>query len=177
MLIRSLVVLVHSALAATAAEFRGNGLEVFAPIVGKVWVGEDTNPSSGEKTVRVEQWEWILGGKAVRVMQSVNDGELGIQYTYFIDPLAHVIAFQSVSTLGGYSKGTVTIKDGKMIRHEKVIGSPPVTDVTVTATMSGDGAMKTTSEYFAGHKQIPGGHEYQYHVDPNAKINFRSANK
>jgi hypothetical protein len=174
MRVTPLLVLALFATSAPADEFRGNGLDALAPLVGKVWVGEDTNAASGEKTVSVEQWEWILGGKAVRVTQSVNDGELGIQYTYFIDPLTHALAFQSVSTLGGYSKGTVIVRDGKMIRHENVIGSPPVTDVTVTATLSSDGTMKTSSEYFAGRKRIPGGHEYQSHVDANAKINFRS---
>jgi len=73
-------------------------------------VGEDTNPSSHEKTVSVEQWEWILGGKAVRVMQSVNDGELGIQYTYFMDPLTHAIAFQSVSRLADILKALLQLR-------------------------------------------------------------------
>jgi hypothetical protein len=177
MRISALLVLALSALPGVAEDFRGNGLDILAPIVGKVWVGEDVNAASGERTVSVEQWEWILGGKAVRVTQSVNDGELGIQYTYFIDPLTSALAFQSVSTLGGYSKGTVTIKDGKMIRHEKVIGSPPITDVIVTATIAPDGTMKTSSEYYAGRKLVPGGHEYHYHVDPNAKVTFRSENK
>jgi hypothetical protein len=159
-------------LPAAAQGFHVKDLEAMAPLVGKTWVGEDVS-ATGERTVTVESWEWILGGNAVRVTQSVNNGQLGMQYTYFIDPTTHSIRFHAASNLGPYSKGTVAVKNGKMIRYEKVVGSPPVSDVKLTFSILADGTIKSSSEYFTGQKRIQGGHDFHYHADPDAKVIFK----
>jgi len=162
------------ALPVAAQDFHGVGLAGLAPLVGKTWVGEDLN-RRGERTVSVEQWDWILGRKAVRVTQSVNNGELGMQYTYFADPLTHQLSFHAVSTLGPYSTGTVRFSHGRMIRREVVVGSPPLDTVLVTSAFAADGRLVSRSSYFRRGKPIPGGHEYRYHVDAAAKPTFVDA--
>jgi hypothetical protein len=156
---------------AVAAEFQGKGFDAIAPLVGKTWVGDDVN-AAGERTVSIERWEWILGGKAVRITASVNNGEVGYQLTFYIDPITHVLSFQGVGTDGPYLNGTVEIVEGKMIWKEKVIGTPYLDLVKLTFTKSSDDTMKSSSEYFKGDKSVPGGHEFHYRVVPDAKVVF-----
>jgi hypothetical protein len=156
--------------------FHGKGFEVIAPLLGKIWLGEDEN-AAGERTVSIEQWEWILGGKAARIMASVNNGELAYQLTFYIDPDTHVLSFHGVSTDNAYTKGTVEVADRKMIWTEKIVGSPFLDLVKLTFTLLPDEQMKSSSEYFKAKKSIPGGHDFHYHVDPNAKLIFASGAK
>ena len=161
---------------AVAAEFHGNGFDAIAPLVGKTWVGDDVN-RAGERTVSIEQWEWILGAKAGRITASVNNGEVGYQLTFYIDPITHVLSFQGVGTDGPYITGTVEIVEGKMIWKEKVIGTPYLDLVKLTFTKLSDGTMKSSSEYFKGGKSVPGGHEFRYRVVPDAKVVFPADHK
>lgn len=172
----ALPILMLLASAAVAPDARGEGFEAIAPLVGKTWVGEDVS-AKGERTVSVEKWEWILGGKAVLVTQSVNNGELGMQYTYFIDPITHGLSFHAVSTLGPTSEGTLGMKDGKLIRDERIIGDSGINEVKNIYEILSDDSMMTSSEYYRDSKQLPGGHDFHYHVDRGAKINFSPAGK
>ena len=169
-------VLVVLASAGLAQSVHAAGFEAIAPLVGKTWVGEDVS-EKGERTVSVEKWEWILGGKAVQVTQSVNSGELGMQYTYFIDPVTHGLSFHAVSTVGPTSEGTLGMVGGKLVRDEKVIGVAELNEVRNTYNISADGSMTTSSEYYRDGKSVGGGHEFHYHADPGAKIVFSPVGK
>jgi hypothetical protein len=156
-----------------AQEFHGKGFETIAPLLGKTWVGEDVS-AAGERTVSVEQWEWILGGKAARMTASVNSGELAYQLTFYIDPNTHTLKIHGVSNDGAYLTGTVKIVNGKMVWEERIVGSPYLDLVKLTFTLLPDGKMKSSSEYFKASKSVPGGHDFRYHIDPNAKLIFPS---
>jgi hypothetical protein len=162
--------------AAEGLRFQGKGLDAIAPLLGKTWVGEDTN-AAGERTTSVEKWEWILGGKAAQLRASVNKGELGYQYTFYIDPITHGLSFHGVSTDGATVKGMVQITAGKMIWRERIVGSPYLDLVKLTFTLLPDGNMTSSSEYFKGKTSVPGGHEFRYHADPDAKLVFTETSK
>ena len=169
-------VLVLLASGGAAQSAHAAGFEAIAPLVGKTWVGEDIS-AKGERTVSVEKWEWILGGKAVQVTQSVNRGELGMQYTYFINPVTHGLSFHAVSTVGPTSEGTLEMVGGKLVRDEKIIGVSELDEVRNTYSLSADGSMTTRSEYFRDGKPVAGGHDFHYHVDPAARIVFSPGGK
>ena len=157
---------------APAVGFQGKGLEVLTPLLGKTWVGEDLGPH-GQRTVSVERWEPILGGRAVRLTASVNNGELGYQYTFYVDPLTRALAFQGVSTSGPLVEGRVQAYGGRMVWRERIIGSADLDTVTLTFTGLPGGGLMSNSEYARSGATIPGGHVFRYHVDPKAKLRFR----
>ena len=47
----------------------------------------------------------------------------------------------------------------------------------LTFTLLPDGNMTSSSQYFKGKTNVPGGHEFRYHADPDAKLVFTETSK
>ncbi len=57
-----------------ATDTERNPLDVFSGFIGPTWRADVSPEGSEEKVYDVSQWEWILGGKAIRIRHSVADG-------------------------------------------------------------------------------------------------------
>ena len=162
------LVLAGPALAGLAPE-----LAMFEPFVGRTYVGTFTDSATGQELTDVQSWEVILGGKAVRVMHSLNDGVYGGETIVYWDTGAEALAYFYVTTAGFITRGTMEGTEGVFTAHEYVEGSAEgITEVKSTSRVREDGGMETTSEYLKDGEWVPG-HEISYTEDPGAEVVFR----
>lgn len=172
--ISSLVVallLAASALAGPMPELMPE-LAVFEPFVGKTYVGEFTDANSGKKATDVQSWEIILGGKAIRTMHSLNDGEYGGETIIYWDPKAQEVAYFYVTTGGFITRGTMEVAEGEFTAIEFVEGEAGgVTEVRSTSRVLEEGGMHLTSEFRKDGEWQPG-FETRYVENPEAEVVF-----
>lgn len=148
-----------------------SALAPLAPFVGKTWRGEGQDPD-GAVFVDVSRWDWILGGRAVRIVHSLNDGAYGGQTTVFPDPETGSLKFHYVTTDGFVTEGAADVTGGSFISREKVTGHPTITEVRATARMDAAGkVMTTTSEYLKNGEWVPG-NMIRYVPAPEAELVF-----
>jgi len=92
----------------------------FAPqafLAGSCWKG--TFPDG--KSVDEHCYEWVYGGKFLRDRHTVTGG--GAPYSgetiYFWDAPSKTVQYIYINVLGGYSRGTVTTRDGMLVFPEE----------------------------------------------------------
>jgi len=148
-------------------------LAVLEPFVGKTYEGRFTDAASGRELTDVQTWEVILGGKAIRTMHSLNDGEYGGESVVYWDTKAETLAYFYVTTGGFVTRGTMEAKDGEFTATEFVEGDADgVTEVRSTSRVNEDGSMHLSSEYKQNGEWVPG-HEIAYVENPDAKVVFQ----
>ena len=160
------------AVALTAAAAMPAGAELdprlapLAPYVGRTYTARMTPPGVEPATTDVQQWEEIMGGKAVRITHSINGGDYGGESLVFWDVTREAIAYWYVTTADFYTHGTMTAAGDSLVTSEQVVGDAgEITEVegvwrrtadghTVTSRMkvAGEWQPKRTSEY----KETPG---------------------
>ena len=166
-----IIAVIIAAGAATAG--LDKNLEAFEPYVGKTLEGAFVNSATGESAVDVQRWEETLGGKAIRVVHSLNAGEYGGETIIFWDSKENTVAFHYVTTAGFYTHGTITFELGVFTAIEKVVGSADgITEVRSSSRMLEDGRVHLKSEFLKEGQWVPG-HEIYYAEAPEAKVVFK----
>ncbi len=148
-------------------------LEVFEPYIGKTLEGAFVNSATGESSVDVQHWEATLGGKAIRVVHSLNEGEYGGETIIFWDSKENTVAFYYFTTADFYTHGTMTSELGVFTATETVEGSADgITEVRSSSRMLEDGRVHLKSEFLKDGEWVPG-HEIYYAEAPEAKVVFK----
>jgi hypothetical protein len=177
MIMNKLVILLILSSVALTADSALAGLDKhladLEPYVGKTFRGEFTDAASGKSSTDVQRWEATLGGKAVRVTHSLNEGQYGGETFIFWDSKAAAVTFYYFTTGGFFTHGTMTFADGVVTAHEKVEGeSGGITEVRSRSRVLEDGRLHTKSEYLKDGQWVPG-HEITYVEAPEAKVIFK----
>ena len=166
-----LMALILAAGAATAG--LDEHLEALEPYVGKTYEGAFTDGATDASSVDVQHWEEILGGKAIRVVHSLNEGEYGGETIIFWDSKTAAVTFYYFTTAGFFTHGTMTFEEGVVTARETVEGSSDgITEVRSSSRVLTDGRLHTKSEYLKDGQWVPG-HEIYYVEAPEAKVVFK----
>jgi hypothetical protein len=148
-------------------------LEPLRPMLGKTWKGTFKNSKPDKPTVDVSKWERALNGQAVRMLHSINDGVYGGETLYTWSEKKQAIVYHYFTTAGFMTTGTLTVKDGKFLAHEEVVGSSGgVKEVRATCELLPDGKFHVKSEHLKNGEWSPG-HEVTYQEDPGAQVVFK----
>lgn len=148
-------------------------LEPLRPLLEKTWKGQFRNSNPEKPMFDVAHWERALNGRAVRLTHSVNDGIYGGETLIMWDESKKTIVYHYFTTAGHDTTGTMEIKDGRIITHEKVSGSSEgITEVRATSEFLPDGAFHLKAEYCKDGEWSPG-HEVTYKEDATAKVVFK----
>jgi len=141
--------------------------------VGKTLEGAFVNSETGESAIDVQRWEETLGGKAIRVVHSLNAGEYGGETIIFWDNKKSAVAFYYFTTAGFYTHGTMTFELGVFTAHEVVEGSADgITEVRSSSRMLEDGRVHMKTEFLKDGGWVPG-HEVYYAEAPEAEVVFK----
>ena len=168
----ALAALLPALAAATAAAALDPTLAPLAPYVGRVFSADVTAPGAAAKTVDVQQWEEILGGKAVRIIHSINDGDYGGESLVTWDPERRSLVYWYVTTAGFYTQGTITAGGDSLVTRERVVGEAGgVTEVEAVWHRTADG-LSVSSRYLSGG-QWSAGRQAAYRETPGATPRFR----
>ena len=100
-----------------AEETLNEHLLVLAPFIG-TWKAE-----VAENTYDVSHYDWILGGKALRIMHSINDGAYGGEALVHWSEEKQAITFHYVTTSTFYTEGTISPTETGFEAHEVVHGN------------------------------------------------------
>ena len=92
-------------------------LMILDPFIG-TWKAE-----VGKDTFDVSRYEWVLGGKAVRITHSINDGDYGGEALLHWNTDKAAITYRYVTTASFYTEGTITPTDNGFDAHEMVYGN------------------------------------------------------
>jgi hypothetical protein len=68
-------------------------LEPLRPLVGKTWRGDLSPPGAARPAVDVHRFELALGGRAVRSLHSINDGDYGGETLFVWDDARKSIVY------------------------------------------------------------------------------------
>jgi hypothetical protein len=148
-------------------------LRAFEPYLGKTWRGEFVGSTPENPIHDVSHWERALGGQAIRILHSVNDGDYGGETVIMWDTKTEVLRFWYFTTAGFRTEGTMEFADGKWAAHETVSGNGNgVTEVRSTSELLPDGRLHTKSEYLKDGQWVDG-HEIHYTEAPDAKVVFK----
>jgi hypothetical protein len=143
------------------------------PYVGRTYQGAFVDAATGEEAVDVQKWEAILGGKAVRVVHSLNEGEYGGETIIFWDSARSAVAYYYFTTAGFFTHGTMTFEPGAVTAHEMVDGNTDgITEVRSTSRILEDGRLHLRSEFLKDGEWVPG-HEIHYTEAPQAEVVFK----
>lgn len=145
-------------------------LEPLRSFVGKTWRGEFADSTPDKPKVDISRWEAALGGNAVRILHSVNDGEYGGETIIVWDDSADSLVYFYFTNSGFYTRGSMTASPGHYVARESVSGSAGgVTEVKSTSHITPDGRMRVRSQYFNNGTWVEG-HEIMYREDSEAQV-------
>lgn len=136
---------------------------VFAPLepfIGRTWRGR----SLGDNPVQdVQRWDWAVGGHAVRVVHSVNDGAYAGETLIFHDRTRDVLIFHYFTTGGFHTTGMLTpVGAGAFDAEEAVHGAGSVEAVRSTVRLDADGVLRARSRMLRGGEwSDTGGFDYE----------------
>jgi hypothetical protein len=169
----ALLVIASLGPAARAAEPDAR-LAPLLPLVGKTWRGELSAPGAAHGVVDVHRFELDLGGRAVRSVHSVNDGEYGGEALYTWDDAQKTIVYTYVTTGGFYTIGTLRAQaDGGFVSHEVVHGTAGgVREVEARSRVLPDGRLHVKARQLTDGRWVDG-HEAYYSPDPKAVVRFK----
>jgi hypothetical protein len=156
-----------------AAEPLDEHLEPLRPFLGKTWRGTFADATPEHPVVDISHWERALGGAAVRMVHSINDGQYGGETIVFWDRERQSLAYYYFTTAGFYTHGTMKVEGTRWTSHETVTGSQQgITEVAAVSEVLPDGRLHVTSRYFKNGAWVAG-HEVTYVEDPSAEVVFK----
>lgn len=143
---------------------------MFEPLLGRTWRGEFESSTKEKPVIDISRWELALGGKAVRVMHSINDGEYGGETIIMWDAAKESLVFHYFTTAGFHTVGSVSLDGESIATHESVIGNANgITDVVATYTPMPDGSIRAVASYMKGSERA-GGRIVTYVEAPDATV-------
>lgn len=167
-----LTVALFVALALPAAAELTPRLAPLAPYVGRTFTARMTPPGFEPATIDVQQWEEIMGGRAVRITHSINGGDYGGESLLFWDVTRETIAYWYVTTADFYTHGTMVAAGDSLVTHELVVGNAgDTTEVKGVWRRTADGHTVTSQMMNAGQWQPKQTSEYK--ETPGAVPSFR----
>jgi hypothetical protein len=145
-------------------------LAAFGPYLGKTWSGEMDNSTPEKPVINVFRWESALGGQAVRIVHSINDGEYGGESMVVWDSEKESLVYFYFTTAGFYTQGTMNFGWNTYTAHEFVTGEVgDVTEVKSTGSFLEDGRMLDRAEYLKNGEWSVARESY-YEETPEAKV-------
>jgi hypothetical protein len=148
-------------------------LEPLRPWLGKTWKGEFKSSTPEKPVIDIARWERALNGKAVRILHSINRGAYGGESLVTWDSKEQTVTYHYFTTAGFMTKGTMTVKDGKLLTHEVVQGSSQgVTEVRGISEMRPDGTFHIKTEHLKDGQWVPG-RDVTYKEDPAEQVVFQ----
>ena len=140
-------------------------LMIFASYIG-TWKAE-----FADGTHDVSQYEWILGGKALRIMHSINDGDYGGEALVHWSTEKEVISYRYVTTASFYTEGTIAPTGDGFDAHEIVHGNMGgITETRSGYTMK-DGEIHVWSQFLKDGEWAEK-MQATYIKTPDAKVKF-----
>ena len=121
---------------------RDEKLAVFSPFIG-TWKAEFT-----DGTHDVSNYEWILGGKALRIMHSIDEGAYGGEALIHWNIDKEAITYRYVTTSTFYTDGTITPTEYGFDAHEIVHGNMGGISETRAGYTMKDGEIHVWSQFF-----------------------------
>ena len=116
-------------------------LTVFSPFIG-TWKAQ-----FDDDTTDVSNWEWIMGGKALRIMHSINDGNYGGEALLHWNTDKEAITYRYVTTATFYTEGTITPTENGFDAHEIVFGNMGGITETRSSYSLEEGEMRVWSQF------------------------------
>ena len=118
---------------AHAEDTNNEKLTVFTPFIG-TWKAE-----FADGTHDVSHIDWILGGKAIRIMHSINEGDYGGEALVHWNTDKQVISYRYVTTASFYTEGKIMPNEDGFDAHETVFGNMGgITETRAGYTINGD---------------------------------------
>jgi hypothetical protein len=137
----------------------------FQHLVGRSWRGTGTKDASVQD---VQRWDWAVGGHAVRVVHSVNDGAYAGETLIFRDRDSGAYIFHYFTSGGFHSTGTMRPTGPGAFEVEETVhgldGFPPMRS---TIVMGDDGVNRSRSFQKEGDAWVEKG-GFDYREDPAA---------
>jgi len=147
-------------------------LAPLAPYVGRTFTGQMSPPGAEPAAFDVQQWEEIMGGKAVRITHSINGGDYGGESLLFWDVSRQIIAYWYVTTADFYTHGTMAAAGDSLVTHELVVGNAgDITEVKGVWRRTAEGLTVTSRMMAGGQWQAERSTEYK--ETPGAVPSFR----
>jgi hypothetical protein len=147
-------------------------LEPLRPLLGRTFRA-DIREDDGKLSVDVSRWERALNGRAVRNINSLNDGEYGGETIIYWDAASGSVRTWYFTTAGFWTQGTMRFEGNRILTHERLTNNKQgITEVRGTSELLADGSLKLEAEYLVDDKWGPG-HSGVFREDPSAKVRFR----
>lgn len=154
------------------ADVPADRFAVFGPLLGRTWRGVGTGP---EGVVDIQRWERAVGGHAVRVVHSVNDGAYSGETLIVHDKTRDALVFHYFTTGGFHTTGVITPNGaGAYEVEETVHGFPGLDTISSTAALGADGVMKVRSRTQKDGTWVEGG-GFDYREAPDAVLKLPDA--
>lgn len=148
-----------------AQDIQSEKLAIFAPFIG-TW-----KAAFADGTHDVSNYEYILGGKALRIMHSINDGDYGGEALIHWNTAKEAITYRYVTTTSFYTDGTITPTEGGFDAHEIVHGNMGgITETRAGYTMK-DGEIHVWSQFFKDGEWAEK-NQATYVKSPGAEVKF-----
>jgi len=117
-------------------------LAIFVPFIG-TWKAE-----FADGTHDISNYEWILGGKALRIMHSINAGDYGGEALVHWNTEKEAISFRYVTTASFHTEGTIIPTENGFDAHEIVHGNMGGITKTRAGYSVKEGEIKVWSQFF-----------------------------
>ena len=141
-------------------------MAVFAPVVGKTFRGEWTDPD-GTKFVDIAKYEMILNGRVLQSTHRLESKDYGGRTIFFFDEGAKKYVFHYFTTAGFHTTGVSQFVDGGLVTEEKVEGHDTIGSVRSKATFKPDEILVDVVYVGKDGSETPGGSRiYKPIADP-----------
>lgn len=139
----------------------------FQPLIGKTWRGAATHQPGVED---IQRWDWAVGGHAVRVVHSVNDGAYAGETLIFRDRDSGDYVFHYFTTGGFHTTGLMkTTGPGTFDVDETVHGADGIERLRSKAELGGDGVYRVRSSAEQDGEWVEVG-GFDYREDASATV-------
>lgn len=140
-----------------------SGRAAYAPfeaMVGKTWRGQGIGPNKAED---IQRWQWAVGGHAIRIVHSVNNGAYAGETLIFRDKDSGNYIFHYFTTGGFHTTGTIRPVGAVSYEIDETIhGAKGFGALKSTGILGPDGVYRTRSRMEKDGKWVDfGGFDYR----------------
>ena len=143
------------------------------PFIGKTFKGTFINSTPEKPNIDIKKWDRALNGNAVRITNSVNNGEYGGERLILWDPEQKSLISWYFSTAGIIRNSVVEIEKNKLISIEDVSNNK--NGILKTKTIyfiTKNGNLMYKIKYFMNNIWVDG-YEMIYDVDLEAEVIYK----